>query len=157
MAWVVANSISFVFDNLPAESFCRKGPYLSLLILLTAGIIAGYGNSGFIIPASVRMVPDAVESLNKYFSKDVFGIVSTSNHAVLGYQVDRKVKVLGGNSGEEKVDAFRKILQNSDPKYYLSIYPYEDYDDRNVFSSFLRKNYPVAEYKKSNFVLYKIE
>jgi hypothetical protein len=76
---------------------------------------------------------------------------------VLGYQVDRKVKVLGGNSGEEKVDAFRKILQRSDPKYYLSIYPYEDYNDRNVFSSFLRKNYTVAEYKKSNFVLYKIE
>jgi len=157
MVWVVANSISFVFDNLPAESFCRKGPYLSLLILLTVGIIAGYGNSGFIVPASVKMVPDAVESLNKYFPRDVFGIISTSDTAVLGYQVDRKVKVLGGNSGEEKVDAFRKILQRSDPKYYLSIYPYEDYNDRNVFSSFLRKNYTVAEYKKSNFVLYKIE
>lgn len=157
MSWVIAKSISFIYDNFPHESFYKKSIGLSFLTLLTVGIIAGYSNSGFITPAAVKMIPDAVKTLNKFFSETVYGVISSSNVGALGYYVNRKVTVLGGNSGQEKVDAFKKILRNSKPKYYLSIYPHEDYIDRNEFSSFLRENYPVAEYKKSNFVLYKIE
>ena len=157
MAWLIAKSISFIYDNIPDESFYKKPSGMFLLLLFTVGTIAGYSNSGFITPKAVKMIPNAVENLNKHFPKNVYGIISESNVGSLGYYVNRKVAVLRGNLGLEKLDAFKKILQNSKPKYYLSIYPHKDYIDRNEFSSFLRENYPVAEYKKSNFVLYKIE
>ncbi|GEM_PF-2263667 len=157
MSWAIAKSISFIYDNIPDESFYKMPSGMFLLLLFTVGIIAGYSNSGFITPKPVKMIPNAVENLNKHFPKNVYGIVSHSNVGSLGYYVNRKVAVLIENSGQEKVDAFKKILKNSEPKYYLSIYPHEDYIDRNEFSSFLRENYPVAEYKKNNFVLYKIE
>tara|TARA_B100000959_G_C14948023_1_gene610652 strand:+ start:117 stop:1655 length:1539 start_codon:yes stop_codon:yes gene_type:complete len=157
MSWAIARSISFIYDNIPGESFYKKPSGIFLFFLLTAGIIGGYSNSGFITPKATKIIPSAVEDLNKHFSKNIYGIISSSSVGSLGYYVDRKVTVLRGNSGQKKVDAFKKILQNSDPKYYLSIYPGKDYIDKNEFSSFLRQNYPVAEYKKNNFVLYKIE
>tara|TARA_B100002003_G_scaffold2750_1_gene2648 strand:- start:104 stop:1114 length:1011 start_codon:yes stop_codon:yes gene_type:complete len=157
MSWAIAKPISFIYDNIPDESFYKKPSGMFLLLLFTAGIIAGYSNSGFITPKAVKMIPNAVKNLNKHFPKNVYGIVSASNVGALGYYVNRKVTVLRGNSGQEKLDALKKILQNSKPKYYLSIHPDEDHIDRNEFSSFLRDNYPVAEHKKSNFVLYKIE
>jgi hypothetical protein len=157
MAWLIAKSISFIYDNIPDGSFYKKPSGIFLLLLFTVGIIAGYSNSGFTTPKAVKMIPNAVESLNKHFPKNVYGIISKSNVGSLGYYVNRKVAVLRGNLGLEKLDAFKKLIQNSKPKYYLSIYPDKDYVDRNEFSSFLRENYPVTEYKKSNFVLYKIE
>jgi hypothetical protein len=120
-------------------------------------VIGGYSRSGFIIPDSVKMIPDAVKTLDKYFPKNAFGIIGESSTSVLGYAVSRKVKVLEGNSPQEKLIAFKKILQNNKPKYFLSIYPGADYSDRNVFSTFLRDNYPVGEFKKGKFVLYNIE
>lgn len=157
MCWAMAKSISFIYDNIPEECFYKKSIGLSFLAFFTVGIIAGYSNSGFIIPSAVKMIPGAVKTLNKFFPENIQGIISPSNVGGLGYYVNKKVAVLEGKSGQEKVDEFKKILQNSEPKYYLSIYPHEDYVDRNEFSSFLRKNFQVAEFKKNEFVLYKIE
>jgi len=157
MSWAIAKSISFIYDNFPPESFFKKKIGLSFLTLLTVGIIAGYSNSGFIIPAAVKMVPDAIKTLNKFFPENVYGVISPAHAGALEFYVYRDAGVLEGNSSQEKLDAFKKILKNSEPKYYLSIYPHEDYAGKNEFSSFLRENYPVAEYKENEFVLYKIE
>ena len=157
VAWTIANSISFIYDNLPVNSIYRKKSGLLVLTFFTAGIIAGYSNSAFITPNSVKMVPAAVESLNKYFPKNVFGVISPSNVNVLGYHVDRKVKVLEGNLPLEKKQNFIKILKYNKPEFYLSIYPDEDYTNRNEFSTFLKKNYPITELKNNKFVLYTIK